>query len=215
MAENDNETQWSDNANVIIEDIAPDIKDKYNIDLKDLLMKPEFYVSKKGIEVTVDNINEDINNYMADMESSMQDDKKDFEKDGLKCDAVSKQLSQNISMQAKQNNIPLIKPLDIERDTEIEEVIQINNIDNGVMALISKLSSLSNFIADFSSNYKTYSMGRWLFDGKKNYVVNVSLEPNAYAEFDIAREEITALVNNVRDYLKQQGKPDETGDTPR
>ncbi|MCL5102197.1 MAG: hypothetical protein M1544_02470, partial [Candidatus Marsarchaeota archaeon] len=130
------------------------------------------------------------------------DEKKEMEKDGLKCDAVTKQLSQNISMQAKQNNIPIVKPSDMDRNTDFEETIYINNVDNGTIALVAKLAGSASFIVDLSTTYKTYNLGKWLFDGQKNYVVNVAMEPNVYMDFDNVKEEIKALMDGVENTLK-------------
>ena len=123
MAENDEEMPWSENADVVIEGVSQTINDKYGVALKDILTKPAFYVSKKGMETTFSNIREEVGNYIQELAKSMDDDRKNMEKDGLKCDAVTKQLAQNISMQAKQNNIPIIKPASMDRNTDNDEVI--------------------------------------------------------------------------------------------
>jgi hypothetical protein len=178
------------------------------VSARDILTKPAFYVSKSNIETTFSNIREDVENYIEELAKGMEDDKKDMEKDGLKCDAVTKQLSQNISMQAKQNNIPIIKPVSIDRNTDGEEVVYINNVDNGIIALIAKLSTSTSFIADFSTVYKTYNLGQWLFDGQKNYVINVAMEPNAYMDLDSAKEEINVIMDGIEGYFKNAGSSD-------
>lgn len=202
MAEDNEELPWSEEANTVIEDLSQDIDDKYGIKLKDLLMNPAFYVSKSGIDVTFSNIREEVEGYINNMLEQLGDEKKEMEKDGLKCDAVTKQLSQNISMQAKQNNIPIVKPSDMDRNTDFEETIYINNVDNGTIALVAKLAGSASFIVDLSTTYKTYNLGKWLFDGQKNYVVNVAMEPNVYMDFDNVKEEIKALMDGVENTLK-------------
>ncbi len=209
MAEDANDFPWSENANDLIESLAPTINDKYGIALKDLLMNPAFYISKKGIEETFSSIREEIEDYVQTTMKGLEDEKKDFEKDGLKCDAVSKQLAQSIAMLAKQNNIPIIKPVGIDRSGENEEVVYVNNIDGGLTALITKLAASSSFIADFSTTYKTYSLGQWLFDGHKNYVINVSLEQNSYMDLDQANEELKAIMDGLDTYFKSQSGADE------
>jgi hypothetical protein len=209
VAENDEEMPWSENADVVIEGVSQTINDKYGVALKDILTKPAFYVSKKGMETTFSNIREEVGNYIQELAKSMDDDRKNMEKDGLKCDAVTKQLAQNISMQAKQNNIPIIKPASMDRNTDNDEVIYVNNIDNGVMALLAKLSANSSFIADFSTTYKTYNLGQWLFDGQKNFLISVAMEPNPYMDLDSAKDEINMIMDGVEGYFKSQGSSDE------
>ncbi len=201
MAEDNAENVWSEDAGTIIEALEPKINSTYGVSLKDLLNNPAFYVSKDGIETTVANIREEATSYISDLESKLQDDKKNLEKDGLKCDAVSKQLAQNISMQAKQNNVPLIKPNGMDRNEDEDEVLYINNIDNGTIALISKLTAISSFIVDFSTSYKTYSLGRWIFDGQKNYMVAVSMEPNPIIDLDAVNDELSGLIDDLEDYI--------------
>ncbi|MEM0154564.1 MAG: hypothetical protein QW814_01880 [Methanothrix sp.] len=208
MAEDTNEVPWSENTNDLIESLAPVINDKYGIAFKDLLLNPTFYISKKGIEATFESIREEVDDYVATTMKGLEDEKKDFEKDGLKCDAVSKQLAQSITMLTKQNNIPIIKPVSIDRSSDNEEVIYVNNIDSGLTALMAKLAATSNFVADFSTTYKTYNLGQWLFDGQKNYVINVSMEQNSYMDLDQAKDELKIIMDGVENYLKSQGSTD-------
>ena len=209
MAEDANDVPWSENTNDLVESLAPVINDKYGIALKDILINPAFYVSKKDIETTFSGIRDEVDDYVETAMKGLEDEKKNFEKDGLKCDAVSKQLAQSITMLAKQNNIPVIKPVSIDRNVDNEEVIYVNNIDSGLTALMTKLASASSFIADFSTTYKTYSLGQWLFDGHKNYVINVSLEQNSYMDLDQARDELKVMMDGIDAYFKGQGSADE------
>jgi hypothetical protein len=208
MAEDVNDVPWSENTNDLIESLAPVINDKYGIALKDILINPAFYVSKKDIGATFGSIREEVDDYVATTIKGLEDEKKNFEKDGLKCDAISKQLAQSIAMLAKQNNIPVIKPVSIDRNVDNEEVIYVNNIDSGLTALITKLAAASSFVADFSTTYKTYNLGQWLFDGQKNYVVNVSLEQNDYMDLDQAKDELNIIMDGVESYFKSQGSAD-------
>ncbi|MCL4404889.1 hypothetical protein M1583_02780 [Candidatus Marsarchaeota archaeon] len=90
----------------------------------------------------------------------------------------------------------------MDRNTDFEETIYINNVDNGTIALVAKLAGSASFIVDLSTTYKTYNLGKWLFDGQKNYVVNVAMEPNVYMDFDNVKEEIKALMDGVENTLK-------------
>ena len=77
------------------------------------------------------------------------------------------------------------------------------------MALLAKLSANSSFIADFSTTYKTYNLGQWLFDGQKNFLISVAMEPNPYMDLDSAKDEINMIMDGVEGYFKSQGSSDE------
>ena len=194
---------WSEETGIVIGALEQSILQEYGISLTDLLTNPASYASKNGIAQTVENIRKEANDYINGLRSNMQKEKEDLEKDGLKCDSLTKQLAQAIAMRAKQDNIPLIKPQAIDRGSSIEETIYVNDADSGINALIGRLSANSNFVADFSTTYSTYSLGQWLFDGQKNYMIVVALQPNPLIDLDTAENELGDLFDNVDSYMNK------------
>lgn len=189
---------WSDSAGMLIDSVEPTVKQKYNISLRGLLTNPGRYSGTANLATTIDNIHEDIDNYVSETIDSMPEERKSFESDGLKCDSITKQLSQNISLQAKQNSVPLIRPDAMDRDEARDEVFYISSVDNSVLALVQKLVSASMVIADFSRMYRNYNIGEWLFStNAKNYVIRVNLQPSAIVTIDAARDEVNDLLDGV------------------
>lgn len=189
---------WSDSAGMLIDSVEPTVKQKYNISLRGLLTNPGRYAGTANLATTIDNIHEDIDNYVSETIDSMPEERKSFESDGLKCDSITKQLSQNISLQAKQNSVPLIRPDAMDRDEARDEVFYISSVDNSVLALVQKLVSASTVIADFSRMYRNYNIGEWLFStNAKNYVIRVNLQPSAIVTIDAARDEVNDLLDGV------------------
>lgn len=196
--------QWTGYASMIINYVEPGIKDKYKLSLTDLLSDPDSYIAKPDMWIAVENISEFIKGYVNDMISKMPKDKAALEKDAMKCDSITKQISQNISMQAKQNKVPFIKADSIERDTSKDEVINISTVDADILKLVEKLMAEAHFVSDFSSNYEEYKIGDWLFSGAKNYVIRVNMQPNSVLDLEVGREEVLDMLTGIQNAIKKE-----------
>ncbi len=188
---------WSTQTDILISVMEPTIQSKFGISLRDLLNDPGKYAGTEGLDTKVSNIKEEIGNYVSSTIDSMPDDKRSFEDDAIKCDSMTKQLNQNISLQTKQNNVPLIKPDSMDRNVNDDQVVYINAVDNSVLSLVQKLAATSIFVADFSKSYRNYNIGEWFFSGQKNYVIRVNLQPSALITLDSARDELSGLLDEV------------------
>lgn len=188
---------WSDQTDILITVIEPAVKEKFSISLRDLLTTPSKYAGTDGFSTTISNIQEEVKNYVDSTIEGMPEEKRKFENDAIKCDSVTKQLSQNISLQTKQNNVPLIKPDSMDRDTDADQTLYISSVDNSMLSLVQKLVASSAFVADFSSSYRNYNIGEWLFSSSRNYVIRVNLKPSALITLDSARDELNGLLNQV------------------
>ncbi len=198
----DNANVWSDNTDSLITEIDEEIEGKYKFGLRDLFTNTSKYAKQQNIQVTISNMKEDANKYIDNIISEMANESKTMEYDLSKVDAMTKQLGQNISMQSRQHGIPLVKPLEVVRDTEREETIVFDSIDLETMKLIEKLISSSVFVADFSYQHRDYNIGSWLFGGSKNYTINVYLPPNTVMDTELSRDEINDLIDEAADMLK-------------
>ncbi|MCL4411549.1 hypothetical protein M1329_01270 [Candidatus Marsarchaeota archaeon] len=195
---------WSEPAGILIDSVEPTVKQKYNMSLRGLLASPGRYSGTANLNTTIDNIREDIDNYVSETIDSMPEERKSFESDALKCDSITKQLGQNISLQAKQNSVPMIKPDAMDRDETRDEVFYISSVDNSVLSLVQKLVAASTVVADFSRTYRNYNIGEWLFStNAKNYVIRVNLQPNAIVTIDAARDEVNGLLDGVMTFASK------------
>ncbi len=193
---------WSDYSDGIIKNVDKQIGVKYKLTLRSLLMDPSKYVSQPNIQMTIENLKEEVGKYFDGRVNEMEVEKKAFEDAAMRSDALTGQLSQSISIQARQNNVPMIKPVAVERDTDEEEKIYIDSVDNSVIALVSKLVLSSLLIADFTTTYGNYKAGEWLFSGHKNYVLSVYMPSNGYLQLQSSRDEIIALLDTASGFIK-------------
>lgn len=192
---------WSAQTDLLISIMEPTIKSKFDISLRELLNDPSKYSNIEGLDTKVGNIEDAVKEYINTTIDGMPEEKKNFENDALKCDSVTKQLGQNISLQAKQNSVPLIKPDSMDRNRDNEETVYISSVDNSVLSLVQKLAASALFIADFSNSYRNYNIGEWLFGGAKNYVIRVNLQPSAIITLDSAKDELNALLDQVVNFV--------------
>jgi hypothetical protein len=193
---------WSDYSDGVMKNIDRQISTKYKLTLRSLLTDPSKYVSQQNIQITIDNLKEEVQNYADGKAKDMVAEKKAFEDATMHSDALTSQLGQSIAMQAKQNKVPMIKPVAVDRDTTKEERIYVDSVDSGVSALVEKLVSSSVLIADFSAAYGKYKVGEWLFSGSKNYVLAVYLPANSYLLLQSSRDELIGLLDAASGFIK-------------
>lgn len=185
---------WTDYTDSLIDRIDGKLKDKYKFSLRDFLSTPDKYSKNPNIEMTLSNMKEDIDKYIDDMITSMPQDSKALQTNITKCNSVTIAVAQTISNVTKQNKIPFIKPVTVDRDFARDETIYIDNADQSMMALINKLAEDSKFVCDFSTSYKDYTLGEWFFSGTKNYTVTIYLEPNEVLSLETSKEELDSIM---------------------
>ena len=193
---------WSDYSDGVIKNVDKQISTKYKFTLRSLLTDPSKYVSQPNIQMTIENLKEEVDNYINGKAKDMAAEKKAFEDATMRSDALTGQLSQSIAMQARQNNVPVIKPVTVDRDTDEDVRIYVDSAENGILSLVQKLASSSMLIADFTAAYGNYKVGEWLFSGNRNYVISVYLPSNSYLLLQSSRDEIIALLNTASGFIK-------------
>jgi len=193
---------WSDYTDMMVGELEATVKSKYNLSLKKLLTNPMQFADDKTVSVKIDNIKEDVNKYLDDVVGQLEEERKALENNAVKSDSLTNQLNQRISLEAKQVNVPVIKPYAVARDETRDEIVYVNSVDSSTLALIDKLTNSSTFVADMTYKYKDYNIGVWFFSGQKNYVVSVALEPNPVLNVEGSRTELNMLIDNAKEILK-------------
>ena len=186
---------WSDYTDFVIDNIDKSIGKKYKMSLRDLLTDPESFSSDPNIQNTIKSMADDVNAYIDQALSKMSAQKQELDDNLTKADSVTKQLAQSISMQAKQNRVPFIVPVSIDRDDTKEEVISLDSAGSDVLALIEKLAASSTLIADFTTQYDNSLIGNWFFSGPKNYTINVYLPDSDIISMQDSRDELLGLLD--------------------
>ena len=186
---------WSDYTDFVIDNIDKSIGKKYKMSLRDLLTDPESFSSDPNIQNTIKSMADDVNAYMDQALSKMSAQKQELDDNLTRADSVTKQLAQSISMQAKQNRVPFIVPVSIDRDDTKEEVISVDSAGSDVLALIEKIAASSTLIADFTTQYDNSLIGNWFFSGPKNYTINVYLPDSDVISMQDSRDELLGLLD--------------------
>ena len=194
---------WSDYTDSLIKQIDKDLGDKYKMSMGDILTNLPKYASQQNIQITVSNMREDANKYIDDVLKGMPEQVKELDDDMARANEMTRQLSQNISMQTRQHSVPLVRPFDVVRNTDTEETVQIDKIDDQVLRLVERLTDGALMVADFTAGYKNYSIGSWLFDRPdKNYNISVYVAPSDAFNLELSRDELNDLFTAAADFVR-------------
>lgn len=194
---------WSDYTDALMKDIDKSLGSKYKMSIQNLLADPTKYVSQPNVQLTVGNMKEDANKYIDGLLGGMPDEVKALEDSTAKANEMTRQLAQNISMQTKQHDVPLVKPYDVTREPAREEVIQIDTVDDQLLKLAEKLTEGSNMVADFTYSFKNFNIGSWLFSrNEKNYVLSVYMPPNNAYDLELSRLELNDLFDDAANFIR-------------
>lgn len=195
---------WSDYADEIISSVDSAMSAKYGkVSIRKFLTNPGKYAGSPDMASNAQNMKNDVNAYLDTMLGELSSESKTLSDNLIKAESITTQLSQNISMQAKQNRLPLIKPITLDRDTTTDEIIYIDNVDSGVIALVEKLAAESVYIADSTTVYKDHKLGTWVFGGSKTYVVRAYLPQSEVILVENAKDELNYLFDLSMSYLQK------------
>ena len=100
------------------------------------------------------------------------------------------------------SRIPYIEPYDIKLNSENQEEIVIDQYNNAVDALVTKLVNVSNYVGNISSSYDKYTMGSWIFSGQKVYMLSVYLPPSIISEMDSLNSQIDDLIDTAYQQIR-------------
>lgn len=193
---------WSDYTDMLITGMDKRVGSKYKLSLRSLLADPTKYATQQNIQITMGNMREDVDKYIDERVKALADEQKDLDDAASKADSITRQLGQSITSQARQNNVPVIKPVTIDRDMAREERVYIDTVDNGVISLVQKLVLSSMLIADLSARYKDYNIGSWLFSGNKNYMLSVYMPNSTLLALETSRAELDNLLTSASNFIK-------------
>jgi archaellum component FlaC len=191
----------SDYTQSLVKDMDKEAGTRFSLSISEAINNLDKYATRPNIGVTISNMKEYANKYIDNALGSVSKEAKDMEDDLSRADSITRQLTQNISMQAKQHEVPIIKPFNVARDISKEETIEIDSIDDQTIKLMERLALRSDMIADFSYKFKEKAVGSWLFSGAKNYVVNVHVPQNEAMNLELAREELNGVFDAASHYV--------------
>ncbi|MGC8671774.1 MAG: hypothetical protein ACP5TJ_02690 [Candidatus Micrarchaeia archaeon] len=196
MAEADEEAPWDDQTDSIINDINKTVSKKYYINFRDLLLNPGKYVTQDNFPATFQSIRKEVTAYFENLLEGMKDEQERLSEELDSLTSQYQQIDSVISNKASLSRIPYIKSATIERP-ENEEAITIQSYEPGIEALIGKLISISNYVADISTSYGKSVFGSWLFSGQKNYTLSLQVPDNRVLSIQISRDTINSMLDMI------------------
>ncbi|MGC8669945.1 MAG: hypothetical protein ACP5TL_02210 [Candidatus Micrarchaeia archaeon] len=192
---------WSDYTGAIIGNLDSSIKKKYGFSLSDLLSNPKALAGQENISVKISNIKSDVNSFIDSQKQDALRREKTFNDILERADSITNKIAQKISVVAKQNNIPIIKPIAVNRNTDNEDHIYIDSSDDNVLAMVEKLVSSSVIVADFTTEYNNLKIGDWHFNGQKNYSLTVYTPTSNVMLLDSSRDELNTLLDAAAEFI--------------
>jgi spore coat protein CotF len=185
----------------LVKDMDKEASTRFSLSISDMINNLDKYETRPNIKVTISNMKEYANKYIDNALNSISKEARNMDDDLSRIDSMTRQLTQNLSMQAKQHGIPIIKPFNVARDTSKEETIEIDSVNDQIIKLMERLAVKSDLIADFSYTFKDRMIGSWLFSGAKNYAVNIHVPQNEAMNLELAREELNGVLDAASSYL--------------
>jgi|GEM_PF-1834852 len=191
---------WNDSTDMLLNDVDGFIFDSYKVHIKELLSNPYRFVEETNILDKIDKIKADVDDYIDTLLKTLVDERRDFENKAAAANALTNQLSQMISLAAKQKNIPVIKPTLFFIDQTKLDIIYIEKSDQNITALINKILPITTYISDTSVTYKGYSFGDWTFatDSSKNYEIRVNIPSNMVFQLEQSRDTVDGLLTGTK-----------------
>ncbi|MGC9156920.1 MAG: hypothetical protein ACP5GD_01895 [Candidatus Micrarchaeia archaeon] len=192
---------WDPQTDVFINEIDGIVSEKYGISFRDLLLNPGKYSGKKDIKATFQNIKTEVDNYFKTLLSTYADELEKVNNELESLTSQYKELDALIASKASLAKVPYIKPSSITRK-EQEEEITIKQYDPSLEPLVSKLVSISHYVADMSIKYKNNVIGSWLFSGSKNYVLTLEIPASDALVIQTSKDTIDMLLGTVEPFLQ-------------
>ncbi|MDE1850511.1 MAG: hypothetical protein KGH54_01810 [Candidatus Micrarchaeota archaeon] len=180
-----------------IKTIDKQIGEKYLVSLQDVITDPDTVARKPNAKEILAGMKTDANAYFDSLLKNLEDEAKRFNAELESVSALYIQISEHIKAKAQSSNVPVIKPVSVERDASKEETIIVSTDDTAIELLISKLIGASTYVADTSTTYKTYTIGSWLFSGSKNYNLGLNPPSSVILNIEASRDEINFRIDGV------------------
>ncbi len=191
------EAPWDDQTELFVSDLNDTISKKYNINFRSLLISPEKYVETKGIAGVVKQIKDDTDAYFSELMEGMGEEAKKLQAELESATSQYKQVDALLSGKAAAARVPYVKPFFVSRDADKEELIVVEQYDESLDALIGKLVTVSNYVADISNAYKEFRMGSWLFSGPKNHVLNINPPVSPVLVMENSKDVIDNILDDI------------------
>ncbi len=187
----------SDDTQEYVNAIDQKIGDRYGVSLYNILNDSNALKGKDNAKQILIGMRADITEFFSSLTTKLKVEQEELENELKAADTLYNRINDLIKNKASFAGIPYVKPFGIERDTDNEENIVIDQFDNTVDTLITRLVGVVHYIADISAQYKEYNLGTWLFSGNKNYLLTINPPTSILFNIEVGKSEINYALDSI------------------
>ncbi len=186
----------------LLKRIDKNVKKRFKTSVFEVIENPSNYVQRSGSDKEILEISNFVMSEIDSIIGGVSNKAKDLHDHAVKTDEMSKRFSSYISAHAKQNDVPILKPASSEVSYANKDQFYVGWMDDSTTHFIEKIIESSNFIVDISRHYDDYTAGRWLFCGKKDYVLGVYAPKMSIVLLKESRSEINRMLKEAYNSVK-------------
>ncbi|MDE1851321.1 MAG: hypothetical protein KGH69_01360 [Candidatus Micrarchaeota archaeon] len=188
----DGNPAFSEQTRTVIGEIERENKGKYEFSISGIIEG-----STKATQQQVKMVRDAVDAYFSDAKKSLVGEQARFETELQKADAEYRKMDEVIRNKAVTARVPYIKPTFVDADSQGQEEITIEGYSGAIDLLITKLVSVSNYVADTSGIYDKYTLGSWVFSGQKAYVLTITPPSSPIVAIERSQREIDAALDSL------------------
>lgn len=193
---------WDAQTDQYIIALDPIISDQYGMTLTDLLMNPSNFSGTTDIANKVEGIRTTVNKFFGDAMSGMDDERTRLIHEMENVNMEYMKINDSITSKTLAARVPYVKPFFIDTNADLEEEVIIDQYNNSIDSLITKFIGISNYVADISGKYKSYTIGSWVFSGTRTYMISINRPTSPLISMENSNEYIVEMLDSIANSLK-------------
>jgi len=187
----------------LIDEIDAFMAGKYPFLLRDILEHPLDYRDDPTTLMDIERMKLDVSRYFDERLTELKDNITAYKADALKSTRLAEKLQAEVEAAAKTTKKPVIKPLTFARNEDEDQIIFVEQYEEGLKPALEAMAEKSLFVVDATIAVDEFKIGRWVFSNpENNYAVYVSFPVNPGAAIEIARDQMLIALDAVRDELQ-------------
>jgi hypothetical protein len=179
-----------------------DVRKKFGLSLNAVLDDPSSYMQEKGFAVKLSRISDYVEKETENMLEQAKGSSRSFHESAAKSDELTRKIGAHITSHARQNNVPVVQPADVELPMLDKNRFYLSDMDDATSKFLEKLVESSSFVVDMTKSYDNMKLGSWLFGRDRECIVSVHSPKNSLLLLRAAREEILRRLKETSDSVK-------------
>lgn len=179
-----------------------DVRKKFGLSLAAVLDDPSPYMQEKGFAVKLSRISDYVERETENMLEQAKGSSRSFHESAAKSDELTRKIGAYITSHARQNNVPVVQPADVELPMLDKNRFYLSEMDDATSKFLEKLVESSSFVVDMTKSYDNMRLGSWLFGRDRECIVSVHSPRNSLLLLSAGREEILRRLKETSDSVK-------------